>query len=442
MHNRVGRALIVLGAVLALLTAGPATTAAAKAGDTIHSGNKVCSMYVNSVGFGAYCSSGEAYLEQAHPDLERATRQQRVHPVPGLSGPPGHQLGPAPEGKKWVLRLTIVDYDLRYTNGGPDVHVERAIVPVGPDERDQCPTRGYMDRFWWTFDDSYPDPALQVKPTYIPRVNVPAYFSLTRDSSFILKNTGAPAKMNSGFYDNSHNLTMRALVSQMTIDPGDGAGRSSAGWGDPVDDADGYDETEDPYSQMGTCKHIYKRSSAPSRMACTRSTDHHVAGLVLGQPGERLADPRHGGRECGAAVACAGSAGDRWVAVGTWRTTMVKTNEPVQAARLPQRRSGSPGADRLKGFVALLAILAIVGGVPYVLLRFFGTPWPEQMPSRDVLFSELSIETVLGIIAVVIWIAWLHFVVCLIAEAVAEIRGHGLSPRIPLGGGSQAWPAG
>ncbi|WP_433157511.1 hypothetical protein [Kribbella sp. CA-247076] len=116
---------------------------------------------------------------------------------------------------------------------------------------------------------------------------------------------------------------------------------------------------------------------------------------------------------------------------------MVKTNEPVRQARLPQRRSSSPGADRLKGFVALLAILAIVGGVPYVLLRFFGTPWPERMPSRDVLFSELSIETVLGIIAVVIWLAWLHFVVCLIAEVVAEIRGHGLSPRIPLGGGSQ-----
>jgi nucleoid-associated protein YgaU len=116
---------------------------------------------------------------------------------------------------------------------------------------------------------------------------------------------------------------------------------------------------------------------------------------------------------------------------------MVKTNEPVRAARLPQRRSASPGADRLKGFVALLAILAIVGGVPYVLLRFFGTPWPDTMPSRDVLFSELSIETVLGIIAFFIWVAWLHFVVCLIAEAVAEIRGHGLSPRIPLGGGSQ-----
>jgi hypothetical protein len=116
---------------------------------------------------------------------------------------------------------------------------------------------------------------------------------------------------------------------------------------------------------------------------------------------------------------------------------MVRTNEPVRAARLPQQRSGSPGADRLKGFLALLAILAIVGGVPYVLLTFFGTPWPDHIPSRDVLLSELSIETVLGIITFFIWVAWLHFVVCLIVEAVAEIRGHGLSPRIPLGGGSQ-----
>ncbi|TWD84370.1 transcriptional activator [Kribbella amoyensis] len=116
---------------------------------------------------------------------------------------------------------------------------------------------------------------------------------------------------------------------------------------------------------------------------------------------------------------------------------MVKTGDPVRSARLPQRGSGNSAADRLKGLVSLLAILAIVGGVPYVLLTFFGTPWPDQMPTRDVLFSELSIETVLGIIGFFIWVAWLHFVVCLAVEAVAEIRGHGLSPRIPLGGGSQ-----
>lgn len=115
---------------------------------------------------------------------------------------------------------------------------------------------------------------------------------------------------------------------------------------------------------------------------------------------------------------------------------MVKTGDPVRTARLPQR-SGGGGADRLKGLVSLLAIVAIVGGVPYVLLRFFGTPWPDRMPNRDVLFDALTAETVISIITFFVWIAWLHFVICLIAEAVSEIRGHGLSPRIPLGGGSQ-----
>ncbi|WP_405058396.1 hypothetical protein OG474_37455 [Kribbella sp. NBC_01505] len=116
---------------------------------------------------------------------------------------------------------------------------------------------------------------------------------------------------------------------------------------------------------------------------------------------------------------------------------MVRTGEPVRPARLPQQRSSSPGADRLKGFVALLAIVAVVAGVPYVLWHFFGTPWPDQMPRWNVLLDELDIRSVLGIIAFFIWVAWLHFVICLIAEAVGEIRGHGLSPRIPLGGGSQ-----
>ncbi|MDX6263293.1 MAG: hypothetical protein QOH84_4981 [Kribbellaceae bacterium] len=115
---------------------------------------------------------------------------------------------------------------------------------------------------------------------------------------------------------------------------------------------------------------------------------------------------------------------------------MVKTGAPVRNARLPQRSGGGAG-DRLRGLFSLVAIVAIVGGVPYLLLTFFGTPWPDRMPNRDVLFDELSAQTIIGIIAFFIWVAWLHFVICLIAEAVAEVRGHGLSPRIPLGGGSQ-----
>ena len=116
---------------------------------------------------------------------------------------------------------------------------------------------------------------------------------------------------------------------------------------------------------------------------------------------------------------------------------MVKTTQRPRAARLPQRSQGGRFGELLKGLFSLVAIAAIVGGVPYLLWTWFGAPWPDQVPDRDFLFSQLDANAVLKIISVVIWLAWLHFVVCLIAEAVAERRGRGLSPRIPLGGGSQ-----
>lgn len=116
---------------------------------------------------------------------------------------------------------------------------------------------------------------------------------------------------------------------------------------------------------------------------------------------------------------------------------MTKTTQQPRAARLPQRSSGNRFGELIRGLVSLVTMLAIVGGVPYLLWTLFGPPWPDELPNRDVLFSQLDANAVLKIISVVIWLAWLHFVVCLIAEIGAERRGHGLSPRIPLGGGSQ-----
>ena len=116
---------------------------------------------------------------------------------------------------------------------------------------------------------------------------------------------------------------------------------------------------------------------------------------------------------------------------------MVKTTQQTRAARLPQRSSGNRFGELVRGLFSLVATLAIVGGVPYLLWTLFGPPWPDEVPNRDVLFSQLDANAVLSIISVVIWLAWLHFVICLIAEIAAERRGHGLSPRIPLGGGSQ-----
>jgi hypothetical protein len=101
-----------------------------------------------------------------------------------------------------------------------------------------------------------------VKPTFTPRVNVPAFFSLTRESSRSEADDRDPGKY-SGYINPTHNLTMRGLVVAMTVDPGDGTKPFKCLMGTtPLDDPDGYDETQDPFHQMNTCKHTYERSSA------------------------------------------------------------------------------------------------------------------------------------------------------------------------------------
>lgn len=289
MRNRVGRGLVVLSAVLALLMAGPATTAAA---DTIHSGNRVCSMYVNSIGFGAYCSSGKYYIPGDGPPP--LTWREKLNgrpfiPCRDFDIPKGIHLPQAPDGKTWVMRITITGYNLNTYNGGAGAHLERAYIPVDEAERNQCPFPDYMEQFWWRFESQYPPPALQVKPTYTPRVNVPAYFSLTAESSLVLKNDPkTDPVLNSGFFDPTHNLTMRGMVVAMTIDPGDGTKPFTCLMGaTPLDDADGYDETKDPNDQMSTCKHIYKRSSAtqPDGMYTVKLTITWDVSYWVGQSG-------------------------------------------------------------------------------------------------------------------------------------------------------------
>jgi hypothetical protein len=257
MRNRVARALIALGTVLALLQLGTTSPASA---DTVHHGDHVCSLYANSNGFGAYCSAGSVYDGATPPTWRERLGGRPFIPCRDFPVPPGLDLPAPPEGKEWVLRLTIVDYELDSNFGGPHAHLERAIVPVGPQERGQCPSRNYMDRFWTFFNEGYPSPVLVVKPTFTPRVNVPAYFNLTPDSRKVFKQFGTDVDL--AYYGPGTYLTMQAIVKEMWVDPGDGTKEFKCLMGIAPADDDGYDETKDPFHQAGTCKHVYKRSSA------------------------------------------------------------------------------------------------------------------------------------------------------------------------------------
>ncbi|HEU0286086.1 MAG TPA: LysM peptidoglycan-binding domain-containing protein, partial [Nocardioidaceae bacterium] len=111
-----------------------------------------------------------------------------------------------------------------------------------------------------------------------------------------------------------------------------------------------------------------------------------------------------------------------------------------QPTRLPtQSRGRRRGGEVLRGLFGLLSTLVVVVGVPVGLVALAGNPLPDQAPSSDWLTAEISTETLLSILAIVLWLAWLHFAVCLLVEFRSDRRGRGLAPHVPGGGvGTQA----
>ena len=115
-------------------------------------------------------------------------------------------------------------------------------------------------------------------------------------------------------------------------------------------------------------------------------------------------------------------------------TTQQSSSRLPVAVDLPSRR-----AQVLKGLAALLGTIVVVVGVPIALLAAFGTPWPDEKPTVEWLTQPTTGETVLGVLAAVVWLAWLHFVICLVVEAVAERRDRGMAPQVVGGSvGTQA----
>ncbi len=102
--------------------------------------------------------------------------------------------------------------------------------------------------------------------------------------------------------------------------------------------------------------------------------------------------------------------------------------------RLPRTQSANKGSQVVQGVLAILGGFLVVVGLPMFLLSTFGTPWPDSPPSVEWLTRPVTADTVLGVLAAVVWLAWAHFTVCLVVETVAEIRHRGVAPRVPGGG--------
>ncbi|WP_212735312.1 hypothetical protein [Herbidospora galbida] len=93
--------------------------------------------------------------------------------------------------------------------------------------------------------------------------------------------------------------------------------------------------------------------------------------------------------------------------------------------------------DVFAGLAALVALAALLGGVPYALIRFAGPPIPEELLDLDALMSQVGTETIIAVLVLLVWVAWAQLVVCVLVEVYAGIRRIGMPARVPLSGGTQ-----
>ncbi|WP_062431545.1 hypothetical protein [Herbidospora daliensis] len=93
--------------------------------------------------------------------------------------------------------------------------------------------------------------------------------------------------------------------------------------------------------------------------------------------------------------------------------------------------------DVFAGLAALVALVGLLGGVPYALIRFAGPPIPEELLDLDALMSQVGTETIIAVLVLLVWVAWLQLVVCVLVEVYAGIRRIGMPARVPLSGGTQ-----
>ena len=111
---------------------------------------------------------------------------------------------------------------------------------------------------------------------------------------------------------------------------------------------------------------------------------------------------------------------------------------PIPGLRAPVGRRGRTPADVATGLLAVVLLAALTIGVPAALVTLIGPPLPKSMPSMSLLTGQLDVPTILKILSVIVWLAWLQLVWCVIVEVLAAVRNVGVPARVPLSGGTQS----
>jgi hypothetical protein len=111
---------------------------------------------------------------------------------------------------------------------------------------------------------------------------------------------------------------------------------------------------------------------------------------------------------------------------------------PIPGLRPPVTIRHRTTGDVLAGVAAVVALTALTIGVPIALITVIGLPLPNHLPGVSALTSQLDISSILRILSVVIWLAWIQLVWCVLVEIKAAVSNVGVPSRVPLAGPTQS----
>ncbi|WP_328537299.1 LysM peptidoglycan-binding domain-containing protein [Streptomyces sp. NBC_00344] len=117
------------------------------------------------------------------------------------------------------------------------------------------------------------------------------------------------------------------------------------------------------------------------------------------------------------------------------RTNPGSTGGPTNRTPQPLPRRRTAG-DIGKAFFAFLALAGLLLAVP-LALSTQGWPLPHSMPSVDMVQQQITVDTFVNILVVVVWLAWAQFAACVLVEIKAAVSGVGMPSHIPGAGPSQ-----
>ncbi|HKA69281.1 MAG TPA: LysM peptidoglycan-binding domain-containing protein [Actinomycetes bacterium] len=118
-------------------------------------------------------------------------------------------------------------------------------------------------------------------------------------------------------------------------------------------------------------------------------------------------------------------------------------NKPVPPVRR-QRSVWAAVRQRIVALLAIAALAALVGGVPYLLINVVGSPIPAEWPTwaelQTALEGQIRWGPVINVLTALAWLAWAQFTVCVLVELQAGLsRPRIPARRVPLAGLNQSW---